>query len=302
MDSFNKNDIPICLFTFNRLPETIETVEALRKNYLAKTHDLIFFSDGPRTTSEEFKVQEVRKYLRSVKGFRSIKIFEAKENKGLANSIIEGVSQVLRFNNSVIVLEDDLVTSPNFLDFMVQALAFYKEDENIISLSGFTMDLPSLPGKKDFYFGYRASSWGWATWSDRWESIDWTISDYEDFLSNKKERKRFKKGGSDLGRMLRNQMIGNIDSWAVRFCYNQFKKNQKTVFPTSSKVSSIGFGEDATHTSGATRFKTRLDTSNRRDFEFEKYFEMDKNLSKEFAKKFSFIEILKEKIKQIMKK
>ena len=301
MGNSNNQNAAICLFTFNRLEETIKTVEALKLNFLAENYHLNIFSDGPRSEQEKLKVNKVREYLHLIDGFKSVSIIEAKENKGLAKSIIEGVSLILEFNDSVIVLEDDLITSPNFLDFMEQSLDFYRNDENIISVSGFTLNMPSLPVNKDYYFGYRASSWGWGTWKDRWNSVDWEISDYEVFKVNREEKKRFKKGGSDLVRMLNNQMNGNIDSWGIRFCYNQFKKNQKTVFPTISKLSNIGFGDDATHTAGATRFKTRLDYENKRDFKFEKYSKMDQTLVKEFAHFFSTSTILLEKIKGLIK-
>ncbi len=297
----NKNS-PICLFTFNRLDETIKTVEALKNNFSAPKHHLKIFSDGPRSSEESMKVQNVRNYIHTITGFRTIEIFESKENKGLATSVINGVSRVLESNESVIVLEDDLITSPNFLDFMQQALNFYRDDENVISISGFTMNLPSLPGSKDYYFGYRASSWGWGTWKRNWQSIDWKISDYNNFIKNNVTKKAFKRGGSDLVRMLQNQMKGKIDSWAIRFCYNQFQNDQKTVFPTVSKVASIGFGKNATHTAGSTRFHSTLDTEHKRKFEFEKFASMNKSLVREFANKFSFNQILLEKLKQIFNK
>lgn len=302
MKNLNNLKAAICLFTFNRLEETIKTVEALSNNFLAQEYDLKIFSDGPRNDDEKLKVEKVRNYLRTVNGFNTVEIFESERNKGLAKSIIEGVSKVFESNTSVIVLEDDLVTSPNYLDFMEQALEFYRNDKSIISISGFTANLPSLPGNKDIYFGYRASSWGWGTWKENWQSIDWEISDFETFIKDTIKTKRFKKGGSDLVRMLQNQMSGKIDSWAVRFCYTQFKLNQKTVFPTISKVESIGFGFDATHNEGTSRFKTTLDTSNKTQFEFEEYKKMDEKLVREFAKQFSLKTILLDKITQVFKK
>ncbi|MDO1513694.1 glycosyltransferase [Maribacter confluentis] len=292
----------ICLFVFNRLAETKKTVEALQSNFLAEEYHLNIFSDGPRSLQDQKKIQEVRDYVNLIEGFKSIKVLESDENKGLAKSIIDGVSQVLKLSDCVIVLEDDLVTSPNFLDFMEQALSYYEDDKNVISISGFTFNMPSLPGEKDYYFGYRASSWGWAVWKDRWNSIDWEISDYKAFIKNKEEKKRFKKGGSDLVRMLRNQMNGKIDSWAIRFCYNQFKSDLKTVFPTISKVSNIGFGEDATHTTGATRFRTKLDVGNKRNFHFDKFSKMDKNLVKEFSHFFSSRTIILDKLISFIRK
>ena len=167
---------PICLFTYNRLQATKQTIASLQQNYLAMESELIIYSDGPANQAAVAKVEQVRSYLKTVDGFKKITLINSQNNKGLAASVIGGVSRVLEEFDSVIVLEDDLVTAPNFLDFMNQAIQFYKNDERILSISGYTLDLPSLPGKRDFYFGYRASSWGWATWKDRWEKVDWELS------------------------------------------------------------------------------------------------------------------------------
>ena len=117
--------------------------------------------------------------------------------------------------------------------------------------------------------------------------IDWEVQDYSAFVKDKKKVKDFKRGGSDMPRMLKNQMNGKIDSWAIRFCYHQFKGNLMTVFPTISKIKSIGFSEEATHTSGTKRFITPIDTELKRDFKFERFTKPDKKLIKEFASFFS---------------
>ncbi len=293
---------PICLFTYNRLAETQKTVRSLQRNFLASESDLYIFSDGAKTQESEGKVQRVRDYLATIDGFKDIRIIESPTNKGLATSIIDGVSQVLQDTPKVIVIEDDLVTAPNFLDFMNQALHFYQNDSNVLSISGYTMDLPSLPGDSDFYFGYRASSWGWATWKDRWDGIDWQVSDYISFRNNKNALAAFNRGGSDMTRMLANQMKGKIDSWAIRFCYHQFKNNQVTVFPTRSKLQNIGFGEDATHTAGTKRFYTLLDETENRVFDFKLFTEMDAKLVAEFAQKFSIRARLVDKIQRTFSK
>ena len=256
----SRNVAPICLFTYNRLAETKQTVEALKNNFMAAESELFVFSDGAKNKETASKVAEVRNYLKTLSGFKNIEIVFSEDNKGLANSIIHGVSQVMSKYGKVIVLEDDLVTSPNFLDFMNQALEFYKDHQKVFSISGYTMNLPSLKkDKNDYYVGYRASSWGWASWSKSWVDVDWEIKDYKDFSKSKTSNRIFKRGGSDMLRMLKNQRNSKIDSWAITWCYHQFKKDQLTVFPTISKIVNIGFGKDATHTKFTFRFETDLD-------------------------------------------
>lgn len=285
---FKMKYAPICLFTYNRLEEMKKTIAALQNNYLAAESELFIFSDGWKNESMKGQVIQVREYLRTIKGFKNIFITESSVNKGLAKSIIEGVSEVISKNESIIVLEDDLVTSPNFLTFMNDGLNFYKDNLSVFSVSGYTMNLPALKMEnKDYYLGVRASSWGWGTWRRSWIDIDWSISDYKEFSNSKKLISEFRIGGSDMPRMLANQMNKKIDSWAIRWCYNQFKRKQYTIYPRVSKVESIGFGDAATHTKQTKRFDTVLDTSNQISFKFDEKIIVNKKLIKEFKNRFS---------------
>ena len=289
---------PICFFTYKRLNETQQTIEALKKNYLANQTDLYIFADGSKNETDILKVNEVRKYIHTITGFKTINIIESPTNKGLANSIISGVSKIINQYGKAIVMEDDLVSSPNFLDFMNQALEFYNSDFKIFSISGYSMNLPSLSKHpKYFYLGYRAASWGWATWADRWNPIDWEVKDFTDFKWNFTKQIKFMRGGSDMPRMLKKQMNGKLDSWAIRWCYHQFKQNTLTVYPQKSKIICIGFGENATHTKYPKRFNTELDTGIRKEFLFEQYPELNPVLINEFKSRFSILNRLKEKLK-----
>lgn len=287
---------PICLFTFNRLKETKKTLQALQLNNLASKSELYIFSDGWKNDSQKNKILEVREFLNTVSGFKKITIIESNFNKGLANSIISGVTQVINNYGKVIVVEDDLITSSNFLDFMNNALNFYKENTSVFSISGYTMDLPSLESyADDYYIGVRASSWGWGTWSRSWIDIDWEIKDYERFIKSHKLRNEFRKGGSDMPRMLANQMNNKIDSWAIRWCYNQFKRKQYTIYPKVSKVVSIGFGSDATHTKKTTRFDVEIDKSDQLNFIFNNKNIVNNKLLREFKNKFSVLSRIRDK-------
>ena len=156
---------PICLFTYNRLNETKQTIKALQKNHLAVESQLFIFSDGSKDDTTKFKVSEVREFIKTVKGFKSVEIFESRKNKGLANSIIHGVSKIIEKFGQVIVLEDDIETHPNFLKFMNESLNFYKNNKRIQSINGYSLAIKS---QSDVYFQKRTFSWGWATWKEYW--------------------------------------------------------------------------------------------------------------------------------------
>lgn len=290
---------PIVLFTYKRLDTLIQTVEALQKNKLASDSDLIIFSDAAKTDNDKQDIAAVREYLKSIAGFKTVTIYEAKRNKGLANSIIDGVTDVFKQYDSVIVLEDDLVTSINFLNYMNQALAFYENEGKVFSIAGFSTPIIDNDFNTDVYFTLRASSWGWATWKNKWENIDWNVEDYNSFKNDKKRRIEFNQMGSDMSQMLDRQMNGSINSWAIRWCYHQFKNNLYSVHPLLSKVQNIGFNsEDASNTKEKyNRYETILDNSNRKEFTFSKEIKLRPEIINQFTRPFSFYSRIIYKIK-----
>ncbi len=288
---------PIILFTYNRLTETQRTIEALSGNYLASESELFVYSDQGKNDLDKGKVEQVRQYLKTIKGFKEVTINEAIENKGLANSVISGVTEVLENYESVIVVEDDLVTSKNFLDFMNQALDFYAQEEEVISISGYTLNLPTLSEiDKDYYVGFRASSWGWGMWANKWRAIDWEVKDYEEFLKDSDQRRKFALIASDLPGMLKHQMTGKIDSWAIRLSYHQFRNQMISIFPKVSKLVSIGSDKNATHTVGVTKFDTKLDLGGQRTFDFDKRPQKNDKILSDFKAVFSVRQRLWDKL------
>ncbi|GHV47987.1 glycosyl transferase [Bacteroidia bacterium] len=282
----NKHLAPICLFVYNRLSETKQTITSLQQIFLAKESDLFIFSDGAKTESAIEKVSSVRKFVKSLSGFKSISIIESDVNKGLANSIISGVTNIIEQYGKVIVIEDDLLTSPNFLNFMNQGLDFYEEIPGIISVSGYNMKVRNIQNKDypyDIFFAMRLASWGWATWKNRWSMIDWTLPDFIQFSKDKRQQRKFNQMGSDMCKMLKNQQMGLNDSWAIRFCYHQFMHKLYSVYPFISKVRNIGFSSDATHTRYKyNRFDVSLDSTNQIDFLFRKNVILNKQILSDF--------------------
>lgn len=259
---------PILFFAFKRPSETQASLRALQANYLASQSDLYIFVDAPRRPTDAAKVAEVHKILDKATGFRNIYRDYAKANIGCADSIIRGVSMVLAKHPTAIIVEDDLITAPNFLDFMNQCLVKYADNRRIYSVAGYTLPFERPTSyTTDAYAIQRHSPWGWGTWRDRWESIDWDMTDYPAFTKDRQQQREFMQGGSDLVGMLRDQMEGRSDAWDIRFCYNRFKGNGLSVYPTVSKVQNIGFGEDATHTDIFNRYKTNLDNGTQRVFD-----------------------------------
>lgn len=236
---------PIALFVYNRLTQTQHTIESLRNNSLAQVSDLIIFSDGPKKNGDQDAVNDVRKYIDHVKGFQSVTVYKSQENKGLAQSIIFGITKVLSQYDRIIVLEDDMVTSPSFLDFMNQGLELYKNEESVISIHGYMYPIKGLP---DFFFLKGAHCWGWATWRRGWELFQCDSKVLLAEIIDKKLNEEFDyKNAYPFTKMLADQINGLNDSWAIRWHASAFLLNKLTLYPSRSFVKNIGFDDSGVH-------------------------------------------------------
>jgi len=287
---------PVVLFVFKRVDSARRLIESLLENWEASYTDLFIFSDGPRNENEDNAVSKVREYIYSIDGFKSVNITCAPVNKGLANSVISGVTSVLNTYGKVIVVEDDLLLSNNFLQFMNQALDYYENNQKILSIAGFTYPIKNKTGD-DVYFTRRACSTGWGTWIDKWLKIDWKVQDFNSFTQSRSEQRKFNQMGSDMTGLLNKQMKGKVDSWAIRWCYHQFKNDLYTVYPTISKVKIFGLDEFATHTNLKwNRYETTLDESGKVQFSFKSDVQLDSFYIKQFVDRYSISTRAKYKI------
>ena len=270
---------PIVIFAFNRPDSLQRMIDSLKLNPLYEESEKFVYIDGPRSEDERHKVDEVIAVAENITHNVSI----SPVNKGLGSSIIAGVSAVLEKYGKAIVLEDDLVFTPNFLSYMNQALEFYEDDNRIISICGYGLKIKHPKGYRgDVYLSGRSSSWGWATWRDRWQQIDWDILDWNELSADRVRQKAFNKNGSDMFAMLKDYMEGRNHSWAIRFCYNQFKLGMYSVSPFLSKVNNEGFGENATNCKQRySRFKIDIDTTGTYTFVFDKNIVPNKKIEKE---------------------
>ena len=261
----NDNLAPIVLFTYNRPWHTMQTVEALKKNELAQESELFIFSDGWKNEDDKPKVLEVRDYLKTIDGFKKVTIIEKDKNWGLANNIIDGVTKIVNDYGRIIVLEDDLVTSPYFLRFMNEALEMYKYEEKVASIHGYIYPINDLP---DTFFIKGADCWGWATWKKKWAIFE---PDGKKLLEEVKRKNLAKEadfnGTYGFTKMLKDQIKGKNNSWAIRWYFSAFLRDMLTLYPGKSYVKNIGFDFNATHTKNKTNI---FDVELNQSFKLEK--------------------------------
>lgn len=251
------NLAPIVLFVYNRPEHLKKTIYSLCKNIYASESELIIFSDGHKDNEDAKKVAQVREYLKTIKGFKKIRIIEYPQNLGTGNGIINGINEAFSQHDKIIVLEDDMITSKYFLKFMNEALDFYKDEDRVVSINGYTYpvkyDLPEV------FFLRGARCWGWASWRRGWDLFEKDGQKLLDRIKAEKLEYDFNINNSCPGvQTLKDQINGKNDSWAVRWLAATFLENKLSVYPGRSLVKNIGFDYSGTHCTPVYELNVKL--------------------------------------------
>lgn len=304
---------PIVLFIYNRPEHTLQTLEALSLNTLATESDLYIFADGPKTnaTKEQLeKIQKTREIAHSKLWCKSVSVIESSVNKGLAASIISGVTEIINKYGKIIVLEDDIVTGKYFLEYMNEALEKYENEKKVWHITGWRDPVKT---KKDAgtYFYPVMDCWSWATWADRWQFYKKDVNYYKDIFTNRMKF-HFNIEGSDPGMwdQIEKNASGRINTWAIFWYATIFLKKGLCLAPAKSLVRNVGFDNSGVHC-GKNNSKDILHNIN---FKVTNYPEKVKINKKEYQNNISFtrknngtyiyklfLRFIKKEIKNILK-
>lgn len=251
------NYAPILLFVYNRPEHLKQLIASLQANAEAAQSMLYIYTDAARNKADEEQVNKVREVIRHIDGFASIEVVERTTNWGLARNIIGGVTEQIRRYGRVIVLEDDLVVAPYFLRFMNDALEAYKDEPQVghIQACDFTQDA-SLP---DTFLIKFTGSWGWATWERAWQHFNPDGQALLNELEGRRLTRRFDFNGNyRFTRMLRRQVEGKNNSWAIRWNASLFLKDILSLNVGRSLVQNNGFDGSGTHCGGGNLYDSQL--------------------------------------------
>ncbi len=273
---------PIGISTYSRLNHLQQTIDALRKNTLAKQSELYIFSDAPRVGDEEI-VANVRAYINTLSdGFKKIHIIERIENGRMANNR-GGIKQLLDKFGKIIFLEEDIVTAPGFLQYMNNALEVYKDDEDILSITGYTPPIV-IPAsyKQTCFVLQRFSAWGFATWKHKFNPFGFDVHQHgvKEFLENKKEIKKFMENGEDMYKMLLLEDENKIDALDVKIMYYQYRYNKYTLYPVDSLVQNIGHDGSGIHCGNSDKFHHDKLWKKENDFKFLNDIQVNEKIKK----------------------
>jgi len=252
-----QNLAPIALFVYNRPEHTRRTISYLQKNLLADESRLFIFSDAPKSDDDKAKVEQVRNFIKDVSGFKSVKIIERKENLGLANSIISGVTQLVAEYGKIIVFEDDLLSSPHTLEYFNEGLNRYAKEEKVMHIGAYMYELADkkLP---ETFFWRAATSWGWATWGRAWNHFE----DDVDVLLNQFDKQKTDQfsinGTMNFWKQLIGFKAGKNNSWAIRWYASIFLKGGLTLNPATSLIQNIGNDGSGVHSNKEDMYQVRI--------------------------------------------
>ena len=249
---------PIVVFTYVRVEKLKKSIETLKQCDLSKKSHLYIFSDSYKNKKEKPYVDKVRKYIKSIKGFKKISIIFRKKNYGLSHNIIDGVTKIINRHGKIIVIEEDIIVDKNFLNFLNQSLNFYKNKKSIWHISGWNYNL-NMPLSFDGYFTKTMNCWGWGTWKDRWKYFEKNPKKIIDTWTKKMiSQFNFDNTHNFFSQIVRNKEH-KINTWAI-FWYAVIFENRKLCLnPTITHSENIGIGKGSTHTSNIDEiFKTKL--------------------------------------------
>jgi hypothetical protein len=284
------NPATILIFVYNRKEHTRKTIDALVNNIGAQWSNVIIYSDGPKSPNDTKLILDLRKYLSTITGFKSIQVFARQENLGLSKSIISGLDEFFEAASKAIVIEDDMVTSPYFLIYMNEALKKYEDDSRVACVHGYVY--PGLKDKPETFFLKGADCWGWGTWRESWKLFNSDGKFLLNELRNKNLVKEFNFNNSyPYSKMLQDQVLGKNDSWAIRWYASVFLEDKLTLYPSRSLVQNIGMDSSGQNCTNSLHYDVDLVTeplfvrdievkhSKNRYKEFEEFFHaQNKNL------------------------
>ncbi|EMM70364.1 glycosyltransferase family A protein [Leptospira weilii] len=251
---------PIALFVYNRPEHTKRTIDSLSRNDNADQSELFVFCDGPKSNSNMDKIKEVRSIVKKVAGFKKVFVYEKETNAGLSKSIISGVTELVEKYGEVIVLEDDMVTSKYFLTYLNHGLEYYKNVDRVVSIHAYR--LPFVAETPETYFLRGADCWGWATWKRGWDLFEADGRKLLNKLISENLIYEFDMQGSyPYTIMLKDQIAGKNDSWAIRWYASTFLQNKLTLYPARSLVFNIGLDASGTHCDVTNEYDVDLSLS-----------------------------------------
>ncbi|RYE50759.1 MAG: glycosyltransferase [Sphingobacteriales bacterium] len=293
-----ENSIIIGVFCYNRANKLKRCIEALKKNPECPHMDIIFFSDGYKRESDKQSIMEVRDYIDNLTGFKSIIKHYRDRNYSTGPNFRTGLTFLSENYDRFIIVEDDLIVTPNYIKYLKDALEFYKNDKTVFCVTAYVFPIEATNYPYDTIVYKRFCSYGWAGWGDRFTNVIWDENELKQLMNTSPGfSKRLNAEGYDLGRMLVKQINSKISTWDIQMQVHVSENRLKVIYPTISKVSNIGFDEESTNTSGVNYLITPIDNGIKRIFKYCKSDFIVPNLQAQIKKPYSYRTLVVRKLR-----
>ncbi len=258
----------IAVFCYKRAAKLKRSMEALLQNPECAEMDVVFFCDGPKGEHDREGVMQTRAYIDTLSGFRNIYKHYREKNLSTGPNFKQGITWLCDNYDRFIVVEDDLVVTPNYISYLLKGLDFYKEDQSIFCVTGFCFPIDVKEYRYDTIVHRRFCSYGWASWSNRVKHVQWDKEELETIMQQPGFVDKLNKEGHDLSRMVVKQINGTISTWDIQMQVHVARHELKVIYPIISKAYNIGFDNESTNTFGIDYLKTTLDDGTARSFNF----------------------------------
>lgn len=249
---------PIILFVYNRPDHTLRTLKALENNNLASESELFIYADAAKNEQSKAAVEQVREIISRNWKFKTVTLILRESNCGLAANVIDGVTKIVEQYGQVIVLEDDLVTSPFALEYFNDALELYRHQDQVMQISGYGYPVKDIETLPETFFFRVANSWGWATWDRAWSHFNSDINTLTDDFTAEQIHQFSIEGKENFWKQVKEFKAGKINSWAIRWYASVFKNNGLVLYPRNSLTQNIGNDGSGTHTAAETTYQVVL--------------------------------------------
>lgn len=289
--------IIIGVFCYNRANKLKRCIDALLKNPECPNMDIVFFSDGYKGERDKAGVLETREYINSITGFKSVIKHFRERNYSTGPNFIEGLTFLSNNYEQFIIVEDDLIVTPNYIKFLTDGLAFYKNEKSVFCITAYVFPVQAADYSYDSIIYKRFCSYGWGGWADRFTNVIWDHQQLQDLMGTSPGfSRRLNAEGYDLVRMLKKQINGKISTWDVQLQVHVAENRLKVVYPIISKVNNIGFDEESTNTFGIDWLQTPIDDGTKREFKFCDENLIIPDLQKQIKKPFSLKSLVTRKL------
>jgi hypothetical protein len=287
----------IAVFCYKRAAKLKKSMEALLKNPECPDMDIVFFCDGYKGAHDKEGVLKTREYIDSIDGFRNIYKHYRETNLSTGPNFQKGITWLCDHYDQFIVIEDDLIVSPNYIRYMLDGLEYYRDQKAVFTISGYCFPLNKGAYGFDTVIHSRFCCYGWSSWSDRVKNVIWDKDLlYRLMNSSSSFKKRLNAEGLDLFRTLIKQLHGRISTWDIQMQVYVSEHNLKVVYPVISKATNIGFDNESTNTFGIDYLKTVVDTGEKRSFKFCNVGITEPRLQKQLKKPYSLPALASRKI------